>query len=369
MAADPSDGSTSGRSASSTASTAMTTTSTADPPESTTEPDSGTTSETTAEESATTPAPAPARIGPEDTVIVDCGSPTLDVMVAGFDESTGQEWHEVVYSVDLDASLEAIGLSRAGESCNFRSRFNQDFSRYLVSSRGHVVAIDLPTGRAIDLTAPRLGTGFSGGSKPDEQAVGFLAVNDRWEFTNEVIIGIDGHYVTVDSDDPGEATPLPASYPAYYGILASPSGIDYDHSSTAMSPDGAFAFSDALGSRARLEFLHRESLEIDRDCGTSTRGWRDARHVVARSKEGPKLIAFDDSGAVLACEPILPPNDREIVDQRLRFDARALLLTVRGDGGLEYYSADLYALGSEPTQTGPHVEFESKWRIYHRALG
>lgn len=324
---------------------------------------------TTARVTTTTTVPGP-RIEASDAVIVDCDDGIVEVMRA---RPASQERLTNAYRVDIRAALEEIGLSGSVSGCSGRHYFNQDFSKLIANGdetggASHAVVVDLATGKAIDLTASRQGSGFSGGEPLDEAALAFEAPPDALRFTDRVVVSSGSTVLLIDPANPSAVVNFPGGYDAAESLQFA-SGVDYTddfHARAVLSPDGRFIVSTGLGAPGHITTVATdEGHSLPYDCSNSPEGWRDAQTAVVRGRDTFYLVPIDGNGVPGSCVPIFPASDREFGFGRLRLDGQVLFVSVEGAEGEEFYAADLANPGAEPTSGSPTLVMQPNWRVYH----
>jgi hypothetical protein len=310
---------------------------------------------------------------------VECGDGHLPIYPA---RPADLENLTVVYSIDIRSALDSIGLTFGSFSdCSFRTRFNQDFSRMVVTGSlddgtNHAALLDLATGVATDLTEPRQGAGISGGDPLDESGFMFEPLGPGFVLGDRVIVGGSGQAVAVNTANPTDTAPFPGGQSAVNDVLTVAAGADYNDSGqgrSLLSPDGLFVLTDTgdsgiypLANGLRGEFQEFD----DDDCRNGfPQGWRDPRTAVVSREENWYLVTIDGAGVKIACTAIFPETDRDIVDGRMRLDGQAVFVTVDGPGGDEGYVADLNDPGGEPVPGVPSLVMDEDWRVYANRAG
>lgn len=329
---------------------------------------------TTTRPTTTTTAP-PLTVAASDPVVADCDDGQVEIKIAKPAET---ETLRTVYSVNVPNALQAVGLEGGYISdCSSRAQFNQDFSAMILvgdladTGTDHAVHLDLRSGKATDLTAPRQRSGFSGGEALEESPLMFEPAGVGLVVGSRVVVSSGTQMLLVDPANPAGAQPAPLGYDAYDDLRSFASGIDYcddcHHGRSILSPDGRFRLSDGSGAPGYIARVgtNDEAARLPYECSGFPEGWRDAHTAVVSGDDNYYLVPVDDNGTPGACTPIFPAADRDFTFARLRLDGQALYVTVAGASGDEHYVADLANPGAEPAPQQPRLVMEANWRIYH----
>jgi hypothetical protein len=284
------------------------------------------------------------------------GSP-LYVEVGSRDQEVSPAYSRPVLTDELP------GWQDVAIEVRLRGTFSADFSRVLFTGRRspdgsrHVGVLDLATGKAVDLTAPRQGSGFTDPVLCESQPVFAGAVSGTLGLTGTVVVEDsceryrDGSELAIDPADPSSAQPiteeqadamrssasLAANTDGSWGIIA-PADRRYYQG----EPFPLMRSADGRVLDAACLFDQGGSVSVERVW------WTGPRTAVAILEEGDFRVLTIEGEASLGCSGGIPASDRNVFGTVLSFDLSRVLFRADGPDGTESYAVSLSTGAIEP---------------------